>query len=131
MSESDEQQMVVSWFRLQYPKYRLIAVPNGQWVAGEGKRKFALINKYKKEGMFSGVSDLFLCAKTAVHGGLWLEMKNTGKTYSSVSKDQRLWLKNMEDAGYLAVWCPGFDRAKKEIIEYMKWVMKNETPNDS
>ena len=55
MSESTEQQAIVSWFAMQYPKYRLISVPNGQMIGG--KNKYALIAKYKAEGLTSCVSD--------------------------------------------------------------------------
>ena len=119
MSESTEQIAVVDWFRLQYPKLRLIAIPNGQWVAGEGARKFALINKYKREGLTAGVSDLFLAHSDGQHHGLWLEMKDQGKTLSSVSADQRQWMKDMNDAGYIAKWAAGFEQAKAIIIDYI------------
>ena len=119
MSESSEQIAVVQWFRLQYPKYRLIAIPNGQWVALKGYGKFKLIEKYKAEGMTNGVSDLFLCVPKNGYGGLWIEMKARGKTVSSLSPDQRIWLDDMEKIGYRAVWAAGFDEAKKIIEEYL------------
>jgi len=117
MSESDEQIAVVQWFRLQYPKYRLIAVPNGQMVGG--RNKFALIAKYKKEGMTPGVSDLFLCVPKNGYSGLWIEMKARGKTASTLSLDQRIWLADMEKQGYRAEWAAGFEQAKKIIEEYL------------
>lgn len=119
MSESTEQVAVVSWFRLKYPKHHLIAIPNGQWIAGAGKRKFALINKYKAEGLTNGVSDLFLAASKNGYHGLWLEMKDKGKTESSVSKDQKSFIDDMRKAGYKAEWAAGFDQAKKIIEDYM------------
>lgn len=119
MSESQEQQAVMQWFRLQYPEYHLIAIPNGQWIAGMGKRKYALINKYKKEGMTSGVSDLFLCVARKGYHGLWLEMKDRGSTFATVSVVQRSWMLNMKLAGYLAKWAAGFEQAKEIIEEYL------------
>jgi len=118
MSESTEQQLTVSWFRLQYSKYRLISIPNGQMVGG--RNKYALVNKYKKEGMLPGVSDLFLCVPKNGYGGLWIEMKARAKTASSLSPDQRIWLSDMEKAGYKAEWAAGFEQAKKIIEEYLK-----------
>lgn len=118
MSESEQQQLVISWFRLQYPKYRLISIPNGTMIGG--RNKYALVNKYKKEGMLPGVSDLFLCVPRNGYNGLWLEMKARGKTASSLSQDQRIWLSDMEKIGYRAVCCFGFDHARKVIIEYME-----------
>jgi hypothetical protein len=122
MSESNEQQAVVEWYRLQYPKQakRLIAIPNGQWIAGQGKRKFALINKYKAEGWLNGVSDLLLAWPISPYSGLWLEMKDRGKTKSSLSTEQREWLSEMREAGYRAEWAAGFEEAKKIIEEYLQ-----------
>ena len=117
MSESTEQQAVVQWFNMQYPKYRLISVPNGQMIGG--KNKYALIAKYKAEGLTPGVSDLFLCVPRNGYGGLWLEMKAKGKGASSLSDDQALWLSDMEKIGYRAVWAAGFEQAKEIIEEYL------------
>ncbi len=117
MSESTEQIAVVEWFRLQYPKYRLISVPNGQMIGG--KNKYALIAKYKAEGLTSGVSDLFLCVPKNGYGGLWLEMKDRGKGASNLSDDQALWLSDMGKIGYRAAWAAGFDEAKIIIEDYL------------
>lgn len=120
MSEHDEQVAVVQWFRLQYPQYRLIAIPNGQWIAGEGKRKHALINKYRAEGLTPGVSDLFLCVARHGRHGLWIEMKARGKTASSLSEAQKIWRDDMINAGYDAAWMAGFEQAKKLIEDYLE-----------
>ena len=119
MSESSEQQALIQWFKLQYSQYRLVAIPNGQWIAGVGKQKFALINKYKAEGLTPGVSDLFLCVPTEKHAGLWIEMKDKGKTKSSISESQKQWLSDMILAGYLAKVAYGFDEAKAIIQDYI------------
>ena len=119
MSESTEQQATVSWCRLQYPKHRIIAIPNGQWVALKGYRKFKLIEKYKAEGLTNGVSDLLLCVARKGYHGLWIEMKDKGKTASSLSPEQIYWQSDMRDAGYKAECCFGFEQAKKIIEEYL------------
>lgn len=117
MSESSEQQAVVQWFRLKYPNYRIIAIPNGSMIGG--RNKFALIKKYKAEGMTNGVSDLFICVPRNGYHGLWLEMKDKGKTASSVSSDQKEWLYDMRHVGYSAGWVAGFEQAKGIIEEYL------------
>jgi hypothetical protein len=117
LSESSEQIAVIQWFQLQYPKYRLISVPNGQMIGG--RNKFALIAKYKAEGLTPGVSDLFLCVPKNGYGGLWLEMKARGKTASSLSPDQRMWLSDMEKIGYRSAWAAGFGEAKIIIEDYL------------
>ena len=74
---------------MQYPQYLLFSIPNGQWIAGEGRRKQALIAKYKAEGLTPGVPDLLLCVMRGGYGALFIEMKDAGKTWSSVTKLQR------------------------------------------
>ncbi len=118
-SESSEQQATVAWFRLQYPNHRLIAIPNGQWIAGEGNRKFALINKYKAEGLYPGVSDLFLCVPIGIWSGMWIEMKREGAAISSLSADQKMWIHEMKIQGYWADVGYGFDDARKKIEDYL------------
>jgi hypothetical protein len=119
-NESGEQIAVVSWFKLKYPKHHLIAIPNGQWIAGTGIRKFTLINKYKAEGLTNGVSDLFLATSKQGYHGLWLEMKDRGKKEKSLSESQKDWLNDMRKEGYKAEWAAGFDQAKEIIENYMK-----------
>lgn len=118
MSESTEQQALISWFMLAYPKCRLISIPNGQMIGG--RDKFALIAKYKAEGLTPGVSDLFLCSPKNGYHGLWLEMKDKGKGYKSLSDDQGVWLEDMRKQGYAAEWAAGFDEAKDIIINYLQ-----------
>lgn len=118
MSESTEQQAVVEWFAMQYPKHRLISIPNGQMIGG--RNKYALIAKYKAEGLTPGVSDLFLCFPKNGYGGLWIEMKAKGKGVKSLSDDQEIWLSDMEKIGYRAECCGGFDCARKVIIDYLE-----------
>ena len=117
MSESTEQQATVQWVRRQYPKHRIISIPNGSMIGG--RNKFALIKKYKAEGMTNGVSDLLLCVARKGYHGLWIEMKDKGKTASSLSPDQIYWQSDMRDAGYKAEWAAGFEQAKKIIEEYL------------
>ena len=120
MSEHDQQVAVVQWFRIQYPKHKMIAIPQGQWIAGSSiKGKYALIAKYKREGWTSGVSDLFICHSDGQNCGLWLEMKDKGKNQSSLSQVQKEWLVDMKKAGYLAKWASGADKAIEIITDYM------------
>lgn len=119
MSESTEQIAVVEWFRFQYPDVPLIAYPSGMWLGHDNKRKFGLINKFKKEGWISGVSDLILFHSDGQHHGLCLEMKNFGKKISSLSDSQILWMTTVEKQGYLAKWADGFEKAKVILTDYM------------
>ena len=120
--ESKEQSAVVRWFKLQYPKYQdcIIAIPNGAHLAGktvdDRARKMA---KMKREGLKPGASDLFIAVPVGDYSGLWLEMKKTGETYSSVKANQREHLALMKQMGYSAEWAAGIDQAMKIIKQYM------------
>ena len=56
------QKSMVTWFRLQYPKFRnnLFAVPNG------GQRNVIVASKLKAEGVTAGVSDLIFVYRKEV-----------------------------------------------------------------
>jgi hypothetical protein len=98
----------------------LFAIPNGQWIAGKGQRKYSLVNKYKSEGLTNGVADLFLAEPKNGYHGLFIEMKDKGKTQCSVSDKQREFLNDMNDREYLAVWTSGYEQARAIIEEYLK-----------
>lgn len=63
-SEHAEQVAFVKWFRLQYPKVLIFAIPNG------GARHIVAAKKLKDEGVVSGVADLYV-----PKWRLWIEMK--------------------------------------------------------
>jgi hypothetical protein len=119
VSESEEQQIVVRWFRMTYPKLHLIAYPSGLWLGHNPSTKYAVIGKAKREGWMVGVSDLFLCHSDGKHHGLWLEMKRSKAKVSSLSIVQQQWIKDMNAAGYYAIWAAGADEAIKIITEYI------------
>ena len=122
MSEHDEQCAVVKWFKSQYPKYAgcIMAIPNGSHLAGTKQQRFAKVARAKKEGMKNGVSDLFIAVPCGEYHGMWLEMKDKGKTACSVSKEQKEHLALMTEFGYYSVWAAGFDAAKEQIDIYLK-----------
>jgi hypothetical protein len=119
MSESQEQAAVVRWFRLQYPTETIIAIPNGAVLAGDARQRAIAVKRMKAEGMQPGVSDLFIAAPRQGLAGMWLEMKATGKTQCSLSKEQKAFLVWMQAAGYAADWAAGAEQAIDKIKAYM------------
>ena len=119
--EHDETSAVVSWFKMQYPKYKdcIIGIPNGAHIAGHAGARKKKINKLKAEGMKPGCSDLFIAVPAGGKHGLWVEMKDVKKTPCSVKKNQLEHLDLMSEMGYEAIWCTGFDVAKAAITVYM------------
>lgn len=80
-NESKLQQSCVKWFRLQYPKEVLYAIPNG------GKRDVVTASILKAEGTLAGVADLFLMSNFDNPAkGLYIEMKIKGGVQSEYQK---------------------------------------------
>lgn len=121
MSEHTEQVKLVSWFKRQYPHYAecIIAIPNGAHIAGSHLARAIKVKKMKDAGMKSGASDLFIAVPNDQKHGLWIEMKDAGKTQCSVSDEQQKHLDCMKVMGYEAEWCPGFESAKSVVINYL------------
>jgi len=117
--ESQEQQALIQWAKLQegkYPELQLLhAIPNG------GKRNVVTATILKKEGVKSGVPDLFLPVPritpfTDGYYGLYIEMKAPkGRT----SENQEWWIEKLEKRGYRVEVCYGFEEAREVIEEYL------------
>lgn len=120
MSESDCQKQVIQWFRLQYPDRVIFAIPNGAWLSGDVARRAILMNKAKGEGLLPGVSDLFIAYPVLCFHGLFLEMKDVGKTWCHVTKHQRGFMERVRKDGYCASWAAGFEEAKEGIEDYFR-----------
>ena len=100
-------------------------VPNGEYrYKSTGK-------KLKAAGVKPGVPDVFIMVPNKQYYGLIIEFKKkslkinkkTGlleKKPANVSIYQKQWIKNLNDFGYLAVICQGFDEAKKTVENYLQ-----------
>ena len=121
MSEYDHQCAVVSWFKRQYPEYRecIFAIPNGSFLSGDKVKRGKQMNRLKKEGLKVGVSDLFIAVPLRGFHGMFIEMKDEGKTACSVSESQKRHISVMKAMKYKAGWCAGFDSAREFINDYM------------
>lgn len=142
MSESTEQQAVITWYGYQYSGNIIYAIPNGAWFGGVDKQKAIIYGaKRKREGLLKGVSDLFIPEPSGIieinenfdkggnvlpilfrYHGLYVEMKDCGKGAGSLSPDQRWFIEEMRKRGYRAEYAPGADAAIKIITEYLKGV---------
>ena len=114
-SESTEQMTLIDWCNINtciYPELELIYhIPN------EGKRSNYQGKKLKREGLKKGVPDLCLPVPRKNYHGLYIEMKyGNGRT----SKEQREWINKLNEQGYKAVVCNGFEEAKETIEKYIK-----------
>ncbi|WP_195940943.1 VRR-NUC domain-containing protein [Romboutsia sp. 1001713B170131_170501_G6] len=113
-SESTEQMALIDWCnvnRCVYPELDLIYK-----ISNEGKRSVHQGKKFKREGLKKGVPDLCLPVPSGIYHGLYIELKyGNGIT----SKEQKEWIKKLNDQGYKAVVCNGFEEARDTIKEYL------------
>lgn len=119
-TESQEQSAFIEWCNLAgYPYNLIFAIPNGS------HKSPATAAKFKREGLKSGVPDLFLphviwanCLTAKDYSGLFIEMKR--KVGSSTSEAQKQWKKDLESQGYAHVYAYGADEAIAFITDYIK-----------
>ncbi|MGE4670451.1 VRR-NUC domain-containing protein [Yersinia enterocolitica] len=88
----------------------LIHIPN------EGKRGPKAARDAKRLGLRKGVPDLFLALPRGGYAGLWIEMKARG---GQSTVEQFLWLKKLDNVGYVATTCFSFGQAKDTVVKYL------------
>ena len=111
-NESILQQSCVLWFRTAYPQYKdmLFAVPNG------GKRSIITAQRLKKEGVVSGVPDLFLSLSRNGWHGFYIEMK-TGK--NTLTPNQTKFFEQAVKYGYKCEAVYSIDMFIREVNYYL------------
>lgn len=121
-SESALQAQCVAWFKAQYKHVIIFAIPNA------AKRSFRLAAKMKREGMVSGIPDLFvakgaiefsrvMCKEDEEFHGLFIEMKRTPK--DKTTDNQNHYLQKLQEAGYKTAVCHSFEEFQKVTKEYL------------
>ena len=112
--EDLEQYYLMQWCELQKNKYPVLSllthIPNG------GSRNKIEAAKLKKIGVRAGFPDLFLPYANKKYHGLFIELKY-GK--NKASEKQKAWIDELNNQGYYAKVCVGFEEAKNTILEYI------------
>jgi uncharacterized protein YktB (UPF0637 family) len=104
MTEHEIQVKLVNWFCYNYPDFTMFAIPNGSNKSGTQAMKF------KREGLLSGVPDLFI-----IELNLFIELK-TAK--GKLSKEQFKIIGRIRAAGKQEVAvCRSFESARDEILK--------------
>jgi VRR-NUC domain len=111
VSEHDIQVACINWFRYQYPKDLIYAIPNG------GKRNKIVAAKLKAEGVLAGVPDLHIpIAKKGFHG-LYIEMK-AGKNKASDSQIEVMG--KLKNEGHLCAVCWNLNQFMAVVNDYFQ-----------
>lgn len=115
MSEAQEQIALIQWANLQSCKYPELAllyhIPNG------GSRHPAEAARLKQQGVRAGVPDLCLPVARGGYNGLYIELKAGRNKPTPLQKE---WLSWLNQQGYRAVVCWGWQAAKDEIMAYLR-----------
>ena len=125
--ESEEQAALFRWadMKVQIGEYRELALLNGS--LNGVKLTIGQAVKAKKQGMKKGFPDIFLPVPRGNYHGLFIELKikpyrndKDRWVYPKVSEEQKWWLNELTEQGYLAMICKGFDMAQNAILGYLK-----------
>jgi hypothetical protein len=109
MNEHEHQKIIIAFCQKHEKLSSIFAIPNG------GIRDIGTATKLKAEGVKKGVPDLFLALPNESHAGLFIELKTeTGRA----SKEQKEWIARLNENGYRAVVCFGYQEAINEIKTY-------------
>jgi len=109
VSEHDIQVACINWFRYQYPKYLIYAIPNG------GARNIVTATKLKAEGVTAGVPDLHVPVAMGIYHGLYIEMK-AGK--NKASEHQITVMEKLKNEGYLCAVCCNLNQFMGVVNDY-------------
>lgn len=108
--ESDIQISCVKWFKIQYPRYIIFAVPNG------GTRNKKEMIWMLREGILPGAADLCICGDRGKI--LFVEMKTkTGKQ----NPNQKAFEQKVKELGFEYMVCRSLEDFIKTVRE---WVNK-------
>lgn len=114
-TEAQEQETLFEWARMmegKYPELALLhAIPNG------GSRHPVEAKHLKAQGVKAGIPDIFLPVARQGYHGLYIEMKR--RKGGRVSVEQKKMLMALQQQGYKAVVCEGWDWARTAIEKYL------------
>lgn len=109
--ESWHQKQLIQWSR-QFPWGQfLFHIPN-ESVGGQG-----WLVRNSQMGCKKGVPDLMLPIPMHGHHGMFIEMKKPGGRLSS---SQEKWIRTLNQLGYIAVCCHGWEEARDAIQGYLE-----------
>ncbi len=112
--EDDHMVALFRWIEANSDKFpdakKTIHIPNGGYRT---KRQAA---RFKQMGVQSGVPDLALMVQRRGFSGLYIELK-VGR--NKPTTEQYDWLNFLNNEGYKAVWCTGWEAARDILVWYL------------
>jgi hypothetical protein len=118
--EHFEQVRLFNWLRynkVKHPEFEFVfAIPNGGARGGTPLQRIITGRSLKDEGVKRGVPDVFFPIPSGIYHGLFIELKAKG---GRVSPEQKGYVKFLNEAGYSAVVCFGYEEAISVINTYL------------
>ena len=115
-TESEEQQALFRYCGMETQNYpdlnMLVHIPN------EGKRTAANGARLKSEGLRKGYPDILLDAPMGKYHGLRIELKR--RKGSRIAAEQKTWIIKLNNRGYAAAFCYGWEEAWDFIHAYLR-----------
>lgn len=118
--EDDHQAALFRWAKAAEGRHpdlcMLAAVPNG------GKRNVREAARMKGQGTKAGYPDILLDTARGQYHGLRIELKAPRAQLGrkpTVTDEQRDWNIRLNQRGYLALICEGWEAARQEILNYL------------
>lgn len=110
--EKKHQKAYVKWFKRQYPRVLLVAIPNGE--ARDSDRRVAAIRGkiLQSMGVHAGALDILI-----PEWHLWVEMKDIGGTLSQQQID---FIKRVISAGDDVIVAEGIDEAIEKTQAFVR-----------
>ena len=109
--EAGVQKSVIDYIKYQYPNALYCA------SAGGVRTSMKQAIKMKATGYVKGVPDLQIFESVGNYHGLLIEIKDIKGV---VSKEQKEWIKKLNDRGYFATYSKGIEATIKVIDDYLK-----------
>ena len=107
--EAGVQKAVIDYIKYTYPSALYCA------SAGGVRTSMKQAIKMKATGYVKGVPDLQIFEPVGNYHGLLIEIKDIKGV---VSKEQKQWIKDLNDRGYFATYSKGFEATIKVIDDY-------------
>jgi len=111
-SEYKLQVAVVNYLKMQYNDSVYCASLGGQFQPYHSQRV-----KAKRTGYIAGFPDLFIYEAKGGFHGLAIELKVKG---NYATESQKKWITKLNERGYSAKVCTGFDQTKQVIDDYFE-----------
>lgn len=111
--EKDIHKSVCEYLKIAYPKCLFNSDMSGVWLNSYSTKNSASQLRYAK-----GYPDIFIPEPRGGYFGLYIELKSDKGT---TSKEQKQWQSDLQDRGFQALVCKGFDQAKLSIDKYLAY----------